>query len=258
MISIITITYNNFEDLVKTLASIPSDNNIQSVVINGGDSAETINYLKSYKGKVINEKDEGIADAFNKGINAASGDLVMFLNSGDTLLNPDYLEQAVEILKKNPNYSFVHSNILYEDSFGDKLLVKPYVKNPGRGMMYLHPSMIFRTEVFKETGMYNLNYKIAMDYDLMLRMEKKGLKGFYIDTSPVVQMEGKGKSYTSEYMAIKECIHSLRKNNYLTLKNITGLSVRLFLFSVRKIILKIGGQKAMRLLKRFKYKAVTF
>jgi glycosyltransferase involved in cell wall biosynthesis len=258
MISIITITYNNFEDLVKTLDSIHDYDNVESVVVNGGDLEETINYLKAYKGKVINEKDKGIADAFNKGIQLASGNFVMFLNSGDVLLNPGYLKEAIEFLNKNPQYSFVHSNILYDDAFGDKLVVKPHIKNPGRGMMYLHPSMIIRSTVFKETGLYDLNYKIAMDYDLILRMEKKGLKGFYIDALPVVQMEGKGKSHTSEFLAIKECIRSLRKNNYLTFKNITGLTVRLFLFSVRKILFKIGGRKAMRLFKRLKYEAIAF
>jgi len=257
IISIVTITYNNFEDLVKTLESIRGNDYIESIVVNGGDSPETIDYLKFHKGIVINEKDEGIADAFNKGIKASSCDFIMFLNSGDILLNPVYLSQAVEVLNENPQYSFVHSNILYEDAFGDKLFVKPYVKNPGRGMMYLHPSMIIIKKIFKETGLYNLRYKIAMDFDLVVRMKKKGFKGYYLDTSPVVQMEGKGKSHTSEFLAIKECIGCLRNNNYITPGNIAGVAVRLSLFLIRKIVLKLGGKKAMRILKRLKYDAIV-
>jgi len=83
MISIITITYNNYEGLKRTLSSIPSYNFIESVVVNGGTDKSTLEYLSSYRGKVINEKDEGIADAFNKGITKSSGDAIMFLNSGD-------------------------------------------------------------------------------------------------------------------------------------------------------------------------------
>ena len=172
-ISIVTITFNNFSELKKTLDSIPKLDFIESVVVNGGDCPETKEFLNSHKGKSISEKDSGIADAFNKGIKLASGDLIMFLNSGDVLINSNYIKKGIKILSDSPQYSFVHSNILYKDAFGDILLMKPKVKNIGRGIKYLHPSMIVRNKIFDEIGGFNSGYKIAMDYDFILRMEKK-------------------------------------------------------------------------------------
>ena len=252
-ISIVTITYNNFSELKLTLDSIPNYDFVESVVINGGDCNETRELLKSYKGKSISEKDNGIADAFNKGIKIASGDLIMFLNSGDVLINPNYIKEGIKILKESPGYSFVHSNILYKDAFGDILLMKPKVKNIARGIKYLHPSMIVRSKIFNTIGSFNPVYKIAMDYDFILRMEKGGFVGFYLDSSPVVQMGGMGISHTSEYSGIKECARSLQENNYLTIKNIWGLSVRVILFFCRQVFLIIGGKSFLRKLKWMKY-----
>jgi len=253
VISIITITRNNSAELKKTLDSIPAFDFIESIVINGGDKPVPADLLKSHKGIIVNEKDEGIADAFNKGVNASSGDFLMFLNSGDVLINENYLNQAIDILKEKDEFSFIHSNILYSDVIGGALIVKPPLKNLGRGMKYLHPSMITRKEEFNKVGLFNRDYNIAMDFDFIVRMEKKGLKGFYLDSDPVVKMGGEGKSHTEEFSAIKECIKSLKENKYLNFRNTIGLIVRLFFFAFRKTVLAVGGKKLLRTLKRSKY-----
>jgi len=253
LISIITITLNNPEELESTINSIPGFEFIESVIVNGGDSPIEIKSQKSYKAKIINEKDKGIADAFNKGIKNSSGDALMFLNSGDLLIRPEYINESIKIFNENPIITFVHSNILYADSIGGELFVKPPLLNLGRGMKYLHPSMIVRKNVFDEIGYFNLNYTISMDFDFLVRMEKHGLKGYYINSDPVVKMEGTGKSQTLEYIAIKECIKSLKANDYLTTENLLGLSKRLSLFFFRKLLITIGGKKILGLFKRLKY-----
>jgi glycosyltransferase involved in cell wall biosynthesis len=221
-LSIITITYNNLTELKRTLDSIPKFDFVESIVVNGGNSPETTDYLKSYQGIVINEKDEGIADAFNKGIKVSSGDLIMFLNSGDVIINQKYLDNAIEILKEKQDISFVHSNILYFDAIGGELIVQPRLKNLGRGMKYLHPSMIVKKEIFNKVGYFNLYYKIAMDFDFIVKIEKKEMRGPYINGDPVVKMGGEGKSHTEEYSAIKECVKSLKEKKYLTFMNMIG------------------------------------
>jgi len=113
IISIITITYNDFEELRKTLGTIPVSNILESVIVNGGECKETIEYLKTYPGKVIKAKDEGISDAFNRGLKHSSGKYVMFLNSGDKLVKKEYISLSTRILDKNPKYSFVHSNLIF-------------------------------------------------------------------------------------------------------------------------------------------------
>jgi glycosyltransferase len=256
MLSIITLTYNNFDDLKETLASLPKDDLIESIVVNGGNDSHTYEFLKTYKGKVINEKDEGIADAFNKGIRISSGDAIMFLNSGDVLTDPAYPSEAYSILKKNKDIHFVHSNILFLDSLGAELFMKPSFCNPGRGLPYLHPTMIVRKSVFDEIGMFNTDYKIAMDFDFVVRLTKKGYKGFYKEGNAVVKMEGTGKSANEEWAAIKECYASLKQNDFLTIKNFVGLSERVTLFLLRKLLVNIGAGSFLKSLKKLKYPTI--
>ena len=115
MISIITVTYNNFQDLYLTLNSLENIEGIEKIVVNGGDCPKTKEYLSDFDGITISEPDKGISDAFNKGVNKASGDNVMFLNSGDILLSPDYLREAETIINYNSEISFVHSDLVFED-----------------------------------------------------------------------------------------------------------------------------------------------
>jgi glycosyltransferase involved in cell wall biosynthesis len=253
MISIITITYNNYEGLKRTLSSIPDYDFIESVVINGGSDKATLDLLNSHKGKVINEKDEGIADAFNKGIVNSSGDAIMFLNSGDELIEPGYLKESEEILKTNKEVAFVHSNIIFIDSVGTELYMKPPFCNLGRGLPYLHPTMIVRKSVFNQIGLFNKEYKIAMDFDFIIRLEQKGCKGFYLKDKAVVKMEGTGKSVEQEFDAIKECYKSLKQNDFLNLKNYFGMMVRVVLFFLRKLMILIGLGGLLRNLKKKKH-----
>lgn len=255
MISIVTITYNDFSGLKKTLSSIPEYNFIESVVINGGTDNATSEYLKSYKGKVISEQDEGIADAFNKGILNSSGDAIIFLNSGDELIETSYLKEADEILNKNKEIDFIHSNLILIDSIGTELYMKPSFCNLGRGLPYLHPTMIVRKSVFDQIGLFNKNYKIAMDFDFIVRLEQKGYKGFYLNDKAMVKMEGTGRSVEQEFDGIKECYKSLKQNDFLNLENSFGMMVRVVLFFLRKLMVLIGLGGLLRNLKKQKHSA---
>ena len=143
MISIITVTFNNFDDLYRTLNSLNKVKGIEKIVVNGGECTKTKEYLSNFDGIAISEPDKGISDAFNKGVSHANGENVMFLNSGDILLSPDYLHEAENIIKFNPEISFVHSDLVFEDRIsGDIRLtaLQPFFfKAPplGRGMPYL-------------------------------------------------------------------------------------------------------------------------
>jgi len=253
MISIITITYNDSSGLKKTLASIPDFDFIESVVINGGSGKSTLEFLGLHRGKVISEKDDGIADAFNKGITNSSGDAIMFLNSGDELIEPGYSKEAVEIFNKNKDVDFIHSNLILIDSIGTELYMKPPFCNLGRGLPYLHPTMIVRKSVFDQIGLFNKNYKIAMDFDFIVRLVKKGYKGFYVKDKTVVKMEGTGISIEQEFDGIKECYKSLKQNSFLNLTNSFGMMVRILLFLLRKLMMIIGLSALLRHLKKKKH-----
>lgn len=252
-ISIVTITYNNPDELKLTLASLPEFDFIESVIINGGSDSGTLEFLENYNGKVINEKDSGIADAFNKGIKYSSGDAIMYLNSGDVLINPDYLLSAKKMLEENSEISFIHSNILFNDMVGGEIFMRPQMKNLGRGLPYLHPTMIVRKSVFNEIGNFDSSFNIGMDFDFVVRLAKNHYKGSYMDGKAVVKMDGAGKSAIDEFEAIKECYRSLKRNDYLNLTNSLGFIIRVKFYFFRKIIVALGGRKILRVLKKMKH-----
>lgn len=254
MISIITITYNNSEELVRTLNSLQKTAFVESVIINGGSCERTSEFLNSYTGVVITEKDHGIADAFNKGIKNATGKYLMFLNSGDELIDKTYLKKAKDFLDINPEFSFVHSNLVLIDKSGEKLFLRPPMKNAGRGMPYLHPTMIFRKEVFDNVGVFRTDLKIAMDYDLVVKMQKAELKGFYFNELFPVQMDGKGKSIKQESAALNECFLVLRQNDYLNTENFIGFVIRYSLYIFRKSLDFFGLSPLLLKLKKIKHK----
>lgn len=253
MISIVTITYNNYDELIKTINSIPKSDIVESIVINGGQCNKTSEFLRNYSGKSISEKDEGIADAFNKGIKICSGDYIMFLNAGDILLSPSYLQNANSLLDENPNVAFVHSNIIFCDQLGTELFIKPQMENVGRGMPYHHQTMIVRKKVFNEIGFFKKQLKYAMDFDFVVRMEKKNLIGHYINAEAVVKMDGAGISVSKEIDSIKECYTILRSEEYFNFKNMVGYSIRYSFYIIRKLLEKSGGKSILKKLKQVKH-----
>jgi glycosyltransferase involved in cell wall biosynthesis len=253
MISIITITYNNFDELIKTINSIPNSSLIESIVINGGDCQRTKKFLEDYSGKSISEKDEGISDAFNKGIKISTGSYIMFLNSGDILIDNRYPENAYRILEENNDIGFVHANLILNDKSGISFLMKPTFSNLGRGMPYLHPTMVVRKDIFNLIGLFNISIKIAMDFEWIVRLELNNVNGFYFDGSPVVQMDGQGKSILDERNSIRECYGILKKYKLTTIANIFGFSRRYLLFELRNLLPLLGFNRLLIWLKKKKY-----
>lgn len=255
MISVVTITFNNFNELYETTESLKKISDIEHLIINGGKCSETKNFLENQaKSKYVSEPDRGISDAFSKGARLSTGIGVAYLNSGDIYIGGDYYQKANEILENNPNISFVHSNILYKDTMAGELLMKPQMKNLGRGMPYLHPTMVVRKSVFEKIGYFPIEKKIGMDFDFICRMEKIHLQGVYIDGPPVVLMDGSGVSATQEEKALQECFKSLKEHELINGKNLLGFVRRSFFYKSRKALLSIGAQDVLIKMKKLKYK----
>ena len=111
MLSIITINYNNRDGLRSTLGSIRQQQlqALEVIVIDGGSDDGSQKVISEYKDTIsfsISEKDQGIYDAMNKGIQKAKGNFLLFLNSGDQLAYPDSLEKASKFLKKKLYITF--------------------------------------------------------------------------------------------------------------------------------------------------------
>lgn len=179
-ISIITVSLNSAKTVEKTILSVLEQtyDNIEYIIIDGNSMDDTICIIKKYENnifKFVSESDEGLYDAMNKGIRLAKGDIIGFVNSDDILASPEILENISKIIEEE-NVDGVYGDLVYIDR-EDATKVIRYWKSKkfnssllNKGWMPPHPTLFLRKEVYQKHGYFNLNYKIAADYDLMLRI----------------------------------------------------------------------------------------
>lgn len=255
-LSIISVTFNNFEDLLLTHKSIVGCGLIDEIdffVVNGGTCEKTKNFLIENKIRNVSEPDDGISDAFNKGIAGALKDNIIFLNSGDSLLKADYIKKAVNFLDSNEQYGFTYGQIIFRDAIAGDIVIKPHGGLVGQGMPYPHQTMIYRKSVFEKVGKFKLDYRIAMDYEHVCRMQVNKIKGKYIDDVPVsILMDGSGVSVSNEIKGIKENYRALQENGLLA-ENKTAFYIKLTKYYGRKTLMVLGLSKLLAIFKKLKY-----
>ena len=212
-LSIVTITRNNYEELVETQKSLKAISDYHHIVINGGKCKKTKRFLIEQEIDHISEPDKGIADAFNKGIGKFlenGSKYVVFINSGDRIWDASYFIKATDFLEINEQFSFTYGDIIFEHTlYGNIHGQARKLFDPTFGMPCPHPTMIYRKSVFEKVGLFNCSYKIAMDYHHICRMFKAGLRGKYVAARPSVLMDGGGISSTHKILEWKECRQAL-------------------------------------------------
>jgi len=178
-LSIITINYNNKKGLIKTINSVSKQKNFSKhsyeFIVIDGDSNDGSKYIIR-KSKVISkykmEKDRGIADAFNKGINLSKGKYLYFLNSGDVFYSSNSLKKILSKIFNKDIYVYkiaiTNNNGLILNIVGKKIdLLKQVKRN------YLpHQGMIIKKKLFKVFGNYDITYELGMDYEWSTRLIK--------------------------------------------------------------------------------------
>ncbi len=248
MLSVVTITYNNFEELVKTVESV-KDLPIEHIIVNGGSCVKTAEFLTRFSGISLSEKDKGISDAFNKGIRLSTGTGIMFLNSGDLLYDREYLSRAEKALS---DHDFVYSDMIFDDSLAGKLVIKPHGQPLGRGMPFPHQTMVVKREAFGELGLFKLEYKRAMCFEFTCRLLKAKKKGYY-DAKPTILMDGTGVSATQEVFTLAESKQAMLEHSLYDIQNRFYFGIRQagFLFRKTLLALHLGPVlKQLKLLKR--------
>lgn len=180
-VSIITATYNSVDTLERTLQSVigQSYSNIELIIIDGGSTDGTQDLVKRYADHVayfVSEHDNGIYDAFNKGIRQATGDIIGILNSDDVLDNYTTIEEIVHTMNVS-KADVLYGDLLYCKQVGDDRRVVRYWKSnqfdPSSlryGWMPPHPTLYCKREVYERIGLYDTWFRIAADYDFMLRL----------------------------------------------------------------------------------------
>ena len=208
-ISIITICYNSKTHIEECIQSVVNQSypNKEYIIIDGGSTDGTLEVIEKYRKQIdyyISEPDKGISDAFNKGIKAATGDIIGILNSDDFMM-PDALskvacayEDDVDVYR---GYCIVWNEKL---NFKHKLYPNEHFKVPPFGAIICHESSFISKKRYSLVGGYNVGYKYAMDLDLFIRMYKdRNLKSKFIDVCVVTFRTG-GASSSSAFKLEKE------------------------------------------------------
>lgn len=222
-ISVVTICFNNLADLQKTCAVVDAQTvkPYEHWIINGSTTNDIAEWLANtdqpdYR-KSINERDKGIADAFNKGINKAGGEIIHLLHAGDAYASDNVLDIMQRYFILNPALSWVSGNIQIIRG-GEKIVVgKRFNKNKlYRGMRSVaHPTWFVKKEVYNKVGLFNTEYKIAMDYDMMCRIANEPY-GYINETIAV--FDDTGISTTNYLTSLKDNINIYEKHFGYSLK----------------------------------------
>ena len=201
-ITLITSTYNSAKTLVSTFESILRQNyeDYEYIIVDGSSKDGTVDIIREWEPRFngrmrwISERDKGLYDALNKGIKMATGEVIGILNSDDFFTSDDILST---VAKEIEDYDAIYGDVHFVKPDDLKKCVRYYSSagfKPWKmrfGYMPAHPSFYARREVFEKYGFYSLDYKIAADYDMMVRLFcKHKIKGKYIKKDFVTMRTG--------------------------------------------------------------------
>jgi len=257
MLTIITPTFNSAKTIRRNAVSVVNQTylNFNHIIIDKLSSDETIDEVKNVyensgymeKLQIISEKDSGISEAFNKGIELADGDVIGILNSDDYFYDNNVLKKVVDAFKDEKRL-IVHGNIFFDDPVYGSNIRKPIFKFQNFGGVFHHPTMFLRRQVYEKFGLYDPKYKYAMDFEFMCRLSK--LTGNldkvskYIPGEPLVYMSSNGLSWKNEKETVKAEIQALKQH-------------RLWGFNTKKIyLMRLLRVKIKEYLKQLKLEGI--
>jgi len=228
-ISIITVVWNNKDTIRDAIESVLSQTykNIEYIIIDGASTDGTVEIIKCYGNEIskfISEPDNGLYDAMNKGIKLATGDIIGILNSDDVYINNQVIEKVVKVFQEKKVDS-VYADLVYVRPDALENVVRHYDSShfhPDKfayGWMPAHPTFFVKREMYKKYGYFKTDYKIAADYELLVRFLKKYKISYYYLNEIIVKMRTGGVSTSglkSNYILNKEIIQACKENGVST------------------------------------------
>ena len=177
LVTIVTVVFNRKEHLEETILSVLSQSyeNLEYIIIDGGSTDGTLEIIKRYDDRIdywVSEKDEGISDAFNKGVALSRGDYINFQGDGDGFLHPDsikalFQQKGVEV------FDLVCGRVRRIAKDGATLYDSPERKFHKRSLLFRmalpHQGLFTHRRFFEKYGFFDSRWKFAMDYELLLR-----------------------------------------------------------------------------------------
>lgn len=180
-ITLLTAAYNSAKTIRDTLKSIEVQtyHDIEHIIVDGASKDDTVAIAEvegSRVARVVSEPDKGIYDAYNKGIGLATGEIIGFLNSDDFYAHPRVIEEVMQLFAADPELEAVHADLVYVDDENPDHIVRWWKSRPvtesslRRGFIPAHPTVFLRRSVYKKAGLFDLTYRLAADYEFLLRI----------------------------------------------------------------------------------------
>jgi len=221
--SIITVCYNAQEHIEAAIQSVLSQTypNIEYVIIDGASTDKTLDIVNRYHNriaKVISEKDNGIYDAMNKGIQASSGDILYFLNSDDQLYDNSVVSAVAKEFEANPEVGIVCGLVKFLNfpqniKVSTKSATTFFTRKRDIILWHMNHQRIFcRRKVFDLIGIFDLRYRILADQDWFLRAFNKQILIKYSDRHVAIY-NLQGKSYQNRMPSIREKLLIIWRNS---------------------------------------------
>jgi glycosyltransferase involved in cell wall biosynthesis len=221
-ITVITAVFNGAKTLEETILSVINQtyNNVEYIIIDGGSTDGTLDIIKGYEHAIdywVSEKDEGIYDAWNKGIRIASGQWIAFLGADDVYIDGAlevYANLAVECNSSQFDYISSRVNLMSENKILRTIGQQWNWKTFRRYMNVAHVGSLHNRKLFEKYGMYNTNYKICGDYELLLRARSE-LKAVFLNSTTVNMSIGGASDNSSALSEMARAKVGSGRRNYL-------------------------------------------
>jgi len=205
-VSIITATYNSAATVRDTLKCIASQqyNNIEHIIVDGLSKDNTLEIVSEFGhvAKVVSEKDKGIYDAMNKGVQLATGDVIGILNSDDFYTDPSILAKVAAVFE-DPAVEGVYGDLQYVKQDNIDVVTRTWRSGKYQkrflyyGWMPPHPTFFVRRHIYEKCGTFNTTLRSAADYELMLRVLLKYEARVQYIPEVLVKMRAGGMSNAS-------------------------------------------------------------
>lgn len=246
LVSIITPTLNSERFVRDNIKSVLSQTypNIEHIIIDGGSTDNTIAIVREMDPKaiIISEPDEGISDAFNKGIRLAKGDVIAILNSDDYYEHNMVVERVAQVLESGRGIKLLYGKVRGIDPVtGSTVVVYGESFSMGKikkRLIIPHPAVFACREVYEKVGLFSLGYKISMDYDYLLRAAHFYNPLFLDEELTVLRLGGASTKHI--YLAHRETYRIMRANGVWLLTAVMNLLYR-YLVTTASLLLQKSG-----------------
>lgn len=225
--SVVTVCLNSEQYIETAIKSVIGQTypSIEYIIIDGGSTDTTIDIIHKYRNNIdifISEPDGGVFEAFNKGLELATGDFVYFLNSDDYLYNNEVIEHVAQMVKNDAEVQFVYGNVELlneKNGFFDVVGKEVSLKDIKKGKMPYHSSTFSKRDLLVKYGGFDLSYRFGSDTDLIVKIFKNHTAGcrYINEVISTFRLGGISSQLKNRNAAIQEINHILKKNFSTTL-----------------------------------------